>query len=253
MRSEFKPLTITVRHIFCLALLVVLVGCGGRGLSPNLANPVYKVAVLPLYNVTNDIDGPEMVRELFSARLKRWHYSSLSLEEIDIRLSQGLGITLGSQLEYTTTGELGELLEVDGLFYGYLLDFNQITTGVFNEKKVRAGFKFVDVKTGTVLWSGGLGVKSVLTGGDIGTGILVLRELKGVDDDFFSSIEGLGDIPGLDRWHIIPLAQMESPVNAAIASLGEHLISKALGRHLKPETLVMLNKVMKDLPVGPGR
>ena len=253
MRSELK-LSIVRSRIFCLAFaLLMLAGCAGRGLSPNRSNPVYKVAVLPFYNVTNDVDGPEMVRALFAARLDRWHYGSLALEEVDLKLRDGLGITLGSQLELTTASRLGELLGVDALFYGYLLDFNHITTGVLNEKKVRAGFKFVDAKSGTVLWSGGLGVKSVLTGGDIGTGILILKELKGVDDDFFTTIKGLGDIPGLDRWYIIQTAELNSPVGAAIVSLSEQLITKALGVHLKPETVKMLDGVMKSLPVGPGR
>ncbi len=253
MRREFK-LSIAPSHIFCLAFaLLLLVGCAGNGLSPNRANPVYKVAVLPFYNVTNDVDGPEMVRGLFASRLGRRHYSSLPLKEVDRKLSQEFGITLGSQLELTTASELGEVLGVDALFYGYLLDFNHITTGVFNEKKVRAGFKFVDAKSGTVLWSGGLGVKSVLTGGHIGTGILILKELKGLDDDFFTTIKGLGDIPGLDRWHIMQAAEFESPVGAAVVSLGEQFVTKALGIHLKPETVKMLDRVMKNLPVGPGR
>ena len=254
MRNLLKVLTIEFRCIICLVLLVsVFGGCAGRGISPNLANPVYTVAVLPLYNATNDVDGPAMVRELFAKRLGRWHYSSLSLEEVDLRLRDGFGITLGSQLELTTAAELGEELGVDGLFYGYLLDFNHITTGVYNEKKVRAGFKLIDVKTGAVVWSGGLGVKSLLAGGDIGVGIVALKELKGVDDDFFTTIKGLGDIPGLNRWHIMKVAEVESPINAAIVSLGGQLFAKALGVHLKPETRMMLNKVMKDLPAGPGR
>ena len=254
MRTLLKVLTIEPRRMICLVLLVsVFGGCAGRGISPNLANPVYTVAVLPLYNATNDVGGPAMVRELFAERLDRWHYSSLPLEEVDLRLKDGFGITLGSQLELTTAAGLGAELGVDGLFYGYLLDFNHITTGVYNEKKVRAGFKLIDVKTGAVVWSGGLGVKSLLTGGDIGTGILVFRELKGVDDDFFTTIKGLGDIPGLNRWHIMRVAELKSPADAAIISLSEQLITKALGVHLKSETKIMLKKVMKNLPAGPGR
>ena len=254
MRTLLKVLTIELRRIICLALLVsVFGGCAGRGISPNMANPVYTVAVLPFYNATNDVGGPAMVRELFAERLGRWHYSSLPLKEVDLRLRDSFGITLGSQLELTTAAELGAELGVDGLFYGYLLDFNHITTGVYNEKKVRAGFKLIDVKTGAVVWSGGLGVKSLLTGGDIGTGILVFKELKGVDDDFFRTIKGLGDIPGLNRWHIMLAAELKSPADAAIVSLSEQLITKAFGVHLKPETVMMLNRVMKNLPAGPGR
>ncbi len=254
MRSNIKLPAAALRRLFCLALAVlVLAGCAGRGISPNPANPVYTVAVLPLYNATNDVGGPAMVRELFAERLDRWHYRGLPLDEVDRRLKDGFGITLGSQLELTTAAELGAALGVEGLFYGYLLDFNNITTGVYNEKKVRAGFKLVDVKTGAVVWSGGLGVKSLLTGGDIGVGILIFKELKGVDDDFFTTIKGLDDIPGLDRWHIMQAAELKSPASAAIVSLGEQLITKTLGLHLKSETKMLLKRVMKNLPAGPGR
>jgi hypothetical protein len=254
VRSSLKVSTVELRRIICLAILLsVFVGCGGRDISPNRANPVYKVAVLPFYNATNDIDGPVMVRGLFAARLDRWHYSSLALEDVDSILRNDFGITLGAQLELVSAAELGAALGVDALFYGYLLDFNQITTGVYNEKKVRAGFKLVDAKTGSVVWSGGLGVKSLLTGGDIGVGILVLKKLKGTDDDFFTTIKGLKGIPGLNRWHIMQVAELDSPVGAAVISLGEQLVTKALGAHLKSETKVMLKRVMRNLPAGPGR
>lgn len=254
MRSSPKLLTVELRRVICLIILLSLFGgCGGRGMSPNPTNPVYKVAVLPFYNVTNDIDGPVMVRALFAERLGRWHYNSLSLEEVDSTLRDDFGVTLGAQLELVSAAELGAALGVDGLFYGYLLDFNQITTGVYNEKKVRAGFKLVDAKTGAVVWSRGLGVKSLLTGGDIGVGILVFKELKGIDNDFFTTIKGLKGIPGLNRWHIMQAAELKSPVGAAVISLGEQLITKALGAHLKPETKMMLKRVMKSLPAGPGR
>ncbi len=134
-----KRLTTARRRLLYLVLVFALGACGGRAIAPNPANPVYKVAVLPFYNATNDVDGPGTVRKLFAGRLDRFHYDSLPLEDVDRLLSDRMGITLGSQLELTTAKELGETLGVDGVFYGYLLDFGQITTGVYNVKKVRAG------------------------------------------------------------------------------------------------------------------
>lgn len=241
------------RRLLYLAVLALALGaCGGRGIAPNPANPVYKVAVLPFYNATNDVGGPGMVRELFAERLDRFHYDIVALEDVDRLLVDRMGITLGSQLELTTARELGETLGVDGVFYGYLLDFDQITTGVYNVKKVRAGIKLVDTKTGTVVWARGLGVKSLLTSGDIGTGIAILRELKGLDDDFFTSIKGIDDIPGLRDWHVMRAAKVKKAGDAAIISLGGQFITRALGIHLKTETKVMLKRVMRGLPAGPG-
>jgi hypothetical protein len=242
----------TVRLFYLAVLALALGACGGRGMAPDPANPVYKVAVLPFYNATNDVGGPAMVRKLFARRLDRFHYDSVALEDVDRVLRDRMGITLGSQLELTTARELGETLGVDGVFYGYLLDFDRITTGVYNVKKVRAGLKLVDTKTGNVVWARGLGVKSLLTSGDIGTGVAIIRELKGLDDEFFSTIKGLDDIPGLRQWYIMEAAEVDNAGDAAIIWLGEQLITKALGVHLRPETDVMLNRVMRGLPVGPG-
>ncbi len=241
------------RRLLYLAVLALALGaCAGPGIAPNPANPVYKVAVLPFYNATNDVDGPGMVRELFAKRLDRFHYDVLALEDVDRLLRDRMGITLGSQLELTTALELGETLGVDGVFYGYLLDFDQITTGVYNVKKVRVGLKLVDTKTGAVVWARGMGVKSMLTSGDAGTGFAILRELKGLDEEFFSTIKGIDDIPGLRQWHVMKAAKVKKAGDAAIISLGEQFITKALGIHLKAETKVMLKRVMRGLPAGPG-
>ncbi len=249
--KRFK--TVRRRLLYLAVLALVLGACGGlRGIAPDPANPVYRVAVLPFYNATNDVGGPSMVRELFAKRLDRFHYDSVALEDVDRVLRDRMGITLGSQLELTTARELGETLGVDGVFYGYLLDFDQITTGVYNVKKVRAGLKLVDTKTGAIVWARGLGVKSLLTSGDVGTGIAILKELKGLDDEFFSTIKGIDDIPGLGQWHVMKAVEVNDAGNAAIISLGEQLITKALGVHLKSETNVMLNRVMKGFPAGPG-
>jgi hypothetical protein len=250
--KSFK--TVRRRLLYLAVLALALGACGGgrRGIAPNPANPVYRVAVLPFYNATNDVGGPSMVRELFAKRLDRFHYDSVALEDVDRLLVDRMGITLGSQLELTTARELGETLGVDGVFYGYLLDFDQITTGVYNVKKVRVGLKLVDTNTGAIVWARGLGVKSLLTSGDVGTGIAILKELKGLDDEFFSTIKGTDDIPGLRQWHVMKAAKVKKAGNAAIISLGEQLITKALGVHLKPETNVMLKRVMRGLPAGPG-
>src|SRR5512139_2594399 len=57
----------------------------------------YTVAVLPLYNETNDLDGPIMLRQMFDQKL-RPYYRTAPLETVDEILRDQAGISLGGQL-----------------------------------------------------------------------------------------------------------------------------------------------------------
>lgn len=242
--------------LFLSALIFLMSACSVRMIPPNPTNPIYSVAVLPMYNATNDVGGPEKVRKMFSARLEKRHYKVMPLDDVDQLLRDRMGITLGSQLEMTTPQKVGETLGVDGLFYGYLLNYDHITTGIYNAKKVRAGFKLVDATTGRVYWSRGQGVKNVLTSGrDLGTGVAVARDLKEEAEGLkpFKNIEGIEEIPMLTDWRYTQRVQEAANVgDAALFSLGEKFVGKALGVHLAAETNAMLNMVFRTMPVGPG-
>lgn len=205
-----------------------------------------------MYNYTNDAEGPEVVREGFYERIEGLHYRLVSLDEVDRVLRDRMGITLGSQLELVTAGELAEELGADGLVYGFLLDFDDITTGVYNVKKVRAGFKLVEARTGRVLWARGRGVKSLVAGAEVGAAVTIIKEIGEAADDL-PEIEGLQGIPGLRDWRIIRVIQTEKLEQAAILSLGEKLVTSIFGLHLRLETDVMLGGIVKSFPPGPGR
>ncbi|OGP15200.1 MAG: hypothetical protein A2054_05740 [Deltaproteobacteria bacterium GWA2_55_10] len=209
--------------------------------------------MLPFYNATNDVGGPKAIREEFQKRIQHRHYNVMPLKDVDELLLNQTGITLGSQLELTNPAQLGEALGVDGVIYGYVLNFDDITTGVYNVKKVRAGFKLVDTRTGRVVWSRGLGVKRVIAGSKAGVGVTIYKEAKDDALDYYSTIKGLDEIEGLNDWHIIFAGATEKVEDAAIISLGEKLITKALGVHLWLETDSMMDRVMAGLPSGPGR
>lgn len=213
---------------------------------------MYTVAVLPFYNASNDVEGPRMIREGVYDRMQGRHYSIMSLADTDSILVNRMGITLGSQLDMTSPAQLGEILGVDGVVYGYVLNFDDVTTGVYNVKKVRAGVKLVDTGTGNVIWSGGLGVRAALAGGGVGAEITRLQEngKDGIDD--FSTIKGIEDIHGLDRWRTIKTSGQETVGSAAMMAIGEKLLTSAFGVHLKSETDAMLNMVMVNFPLGPG-
>ncbi|MBI5810614.1 MAG: DUF799 family lipoprotein, partial [Deltaproteobacteria bacterium] len=245
------------KGFFCLlsSVLFLAAACSLPTVRPNPSNPMYTVAVLPVYNATNDIDGAQKVRELSAARVDKWHYRSLPLNEVDQILRDQFNITLGSQLDTATTEQLGTALGVDGVMYGYLLNFEHITTGVYNIKKVRAGFKLVDARTGRVIWAGGHGVKSLLTsGGAAGKGVAALKELQDAREGMepFKSIQGASGIPRLGSWQILSAHEAESVGQAGMLALGEKLVGKALGVHMRIETDVMLNMIFTDFPAGPG-
>lgn len=211
-------------------------------IPPNPSNPIETVAVLPMYNATNDVVGPKTVRELTEKRIKHWQYTSKPLNEVDMILRDQMGVTLGSQLELTTPQKLGAALGVDGVLYGYLVDFGDVTTGLFNEKRVRAGFRLVDTKTGKVVWAGGRGVRNQ-------SGALeAMASARDEGTDRLNSVQGVAEIPGLKNWESIGGASDTSFKMA----MGEKLLMKATGIYLKPETEAMLDRIFNNFPAGRG-
>ena len=242
--------------LFLSSLLLILASCTFPSMiPPNPANPVRKVAVLPVYNATNDIDGPVLVRELVEKRARDWQYQTQPINETDQILRDQMGITLGSQLELTNPLSLGKTLGVDGVIYGYLLNFETVTTGVYNVKKVRLGLRLVDAKTGRTVWARGLGVKSEITSkGSVGKGVSALQEAKEAREGMepFKSIQGLNEVGGITEWRLIGAAHEEDVGRAAMFSLGEKLAGKMLGTYLKHESETLLNMLFGGFPAGPG-
>lgn len=223
---------------------------------PNPANPIASVAVLPMYNATNDVGAPQLVREMVQERLKHLQYDALDLKEVDARLRDQMGVTLGAQLELTTPEKVGEALGTDAVLYGYLLNFEDLMTGVYNVKKVRAGFKLIETKSGRVIWSGGLGVKSDLTSaGLIGEGVAGLKDRQDKREGLseYASIKGIEGIPHLGEWQKLSHHSDKKVGEAAMLALGERLLTTALNVHLKYEADNMLGLIFRSMIAGPGR
>lgn len=221
---------------------------------PDPSNPIYTVALLPLYNASNDVGAPQMLRQMAEKHIqRRGHYSVKTLNETDQILRDQMGVTLGSQLDMTTPQQLGGTLGVDGVLYGYLINFDDMTTGVHNEKKVRAAFRLVDSKTGKVVWSAGQGVKSTSSSGGI-LGDVVSSSRSSSDNDLGSigAIPGINEIPGVGDWHLYSSRQESSIGGSAVTSLGEKFVGKATGTYLKAESETMLKMIFADFPAGHG-
>jgi hypothetical protein len=106
---------------------------------PNQNSPIRTVAVLPLVNNSNDVDAPAYVRDIFVAELGQFFYVIKPANEVDQILKNQMGVTLGSQLDMTTPQKLGEVLGVDGVFYGSLDEFSEKITGVYNASVCGSG------------------------------------------------------------------------------------------------------------------
>lgn len=112
----------------------------------------YRVAVIPLVNNTNDVEAPSILREMFFMAITYHGYKSQPLNETEQLLKDHVGITLGKQASLVSPITIGKILNVEGLFYGELNEYNKITTGVYNKRIVSAKFRLISAATGKVLW-----------------------------------------------------------------------------------------------------
>ena len=132
-------------------------------------NTIKTVAVLPLINNTNNVDGPAKMQMAFTAGMYERYYDVVEPDEVNQKLKDQMGLTLGGQLDMAKPDLLCKTLGVDGLLYGSLDEYLGKPMGVYTIKRVRARTKLVDCKTGTTVWKGGAGGKSQeTTGGNVG-------------------------------------------------------------------------------------
>ncbi len=233
-----------------LFLLVLFLGFGSFGcVAPrhppryfDTNNPVRNVALLPMKNDTSDVDGPNVVRKKMAAMLEERAYLVKDMKETDQLLRDRMGINLGGQLDMTTAEKIGEVLGVEGVLYGTLMDFDETTTGIYNVKKVRATFKLVNTMTGQATWTGKLGVKSeVHMSGR--TGAVASAVARGSDARD-------KEVP----WILLgSIVMNENNIGKAAAiNLGVKLFTKAVGIHLDYESAELASRVTQNLPYGPG-
>lgn len=140
---------------FLLGLSFFLLGTG-CSLGPKFIvqdyHPPAKTAVLPFANETNDVTGPESLRNLLIEMLPSRGYVPLAKDAVDQTLLEKFGITDGGQLGSVSPQELGKNLQVDALFYGTLIQFVDFPFGFGRKRTVKANLKLVETKTGKLLW-----------------------------------------------------------------------------------------------------
>ena len=225
-----------------MSVIALVAGCVVPMPKPSgdPGNPIRRLAILPLVNNTNDVDAPEFVRERLVEALSARMYNIQPLEETNQILRDQMGITLGGQLEMADNREMAQILGVEGLFFGDLMDFHETTTGVYNSRNVRGRFRIVNATNDAIFWQNGIGVRSQDShGGAMGDVAVVAAGVTGNDEE----------VP----WVIIDsTSSNESILTGMALGLGTKLISKAIGTHLVRETDEMIRRVFETLPLGPG-
>ncbi len=233
-----------IKHSTVILALLTFAGCFPPPPLPRDAgNPLKRVAILPLKNDSNDVDGPDVMRKKMAHALERRSYVVKDLKETDQILRDRMGITLGGQLSLTTAQKLGQELGVEGVLYGTLMDFDESTLGVINVKKVRGKFKLVNAMTGQSTWERGLGVRSeTRMSGNAGAAAAIASRAADARDK---------DVP----WVTIESSEIkESNAGKAFAyGVGTKLLTQMIGIHLDRETKELVRRVTDTLPWGPGQ
>lgn len=231
------------RLILLIAAVTVVAGCTlpQIPLPTDPRNPLKRVALLPMKNDTDDVDGPTIVREKMAEALRKKSYIVMDLKESDQILRDRMGINLGGQLELTTPQKLGETLGVEGVLYGTLLDFDETTTGLYNAKKVRGIFKLVNTANGQTYWTRGLGVKTEQGTSGAASGLVKLGARAADAKE--------KEAP----WVLLQSTTTnQSTKDSLIMGLGAKLLSKAVGIHLEYESKELARLVTENMPWGPG-
>ncbi len=224
-------------------------------ITRNASSPIRTVAVLPLVNNTNDVEGPAYVRDLFVAELGQFFYVIKPAKEVDQLLKDQMGVTLGSQLDMATPQKLGEVLGVDGVFYGSLEDFSEKITGLYNVRRVRVRSKLVNCKTGQTVWKNGIGVKQgTKAGGSALSSVPFVGLALSMAGSASSMASGLSDqdaaLPPLlgepveAPWHELPEQAGNVEVNL-LAGLAGKVVEKATKSPLNMEALTAVSILLK--------
>jgi hypothetical protein len=233
-----------IKYSAVLSLLFFFAGCNlpHPPLPYDPANPLKRVAILPMKNDTTDVDGPTIVRQKMAEALENRSYVVKDIKETDQILRDQMGINLGGQLDMTTAQKLGETLGVEGVLYGTVMDFDETTTGILNVKQVRGKFKLVNTQTGQVVWTRGLGVRNeVKMSTTAGSAASAIAKASNSRDKEVPWVTIGSTTSGSDK------------VGKSFATgLGTKLFMKAIGKHLDYESEEMARRVTDNLGWGPG-
>jgi hypothetical protein len=222
-----------------LILMGMLVGCIPAP-QPDLSNPVRTVAILPFSNMSNNVDAPAKVREVLEQSLTAKFYRVIPLQEVDQALEDGLGITLGEQLDDVDFKDIAAQIKADAFVFGDITHFDTTISGVLNTNRVSAKLRMIQVGTQTELWYTHFGAKSKFSTGGVGS-------LMSLGDAITDS--GDEEI----QWITVQSEQQNgSLLEGLVGGLVQKAVGNAFGVELNRETLAMINHSVASLRNGPG-
>jgi len=146
--------------IFFVLLSLVFGGCGTVDLKvrKNLNHPNIHpntVAVLPftLAGPTPEgISAHKLFRECFFNYFSYLGYEDIPLETIDYKL-QAAGMKKYKEVLELSPQKLRDILGVDAVIKGQVLDTSNFTAGIHAETSIKAKIEMIDLRTGESLWS----------------------------------------------------------------------------------------------------
>jgi curli biogenesis system outer membrane secretion channel CsgG len=168
----------TLRRGATALLALLLVGCAAPEPSSIYLHPnadiasFQRIAVLPIENLTNDQFADERVREILVVELlAQGVFEPVEIGEVN-RILRAQNISTVSNLGPEQIGALGEILEVQALLFGSVMEYGQRRTGTFTAPEVSLALKLIDCETGVVVWS----VSDARTGMPISTRLFGVGE-----------------------------------------------------------------------------
>lgn len=209
--------------ILWLFLILLLTGCSSTRtlLKSETTEVPAKLAVLPVDNLTNDVAGSQIIRQVIQSTLAENYkgYEVQSLEETD-ELLRNVGITDGGQLNVFHPLELNEILGVDGILYLKLSELELLTLPFYHVRRVDLTYSLYNMGK-------------------------LLQEKPVVVVNRFVDIHGI-------------LKTLDDPgegMNRALAGMaigqGVRFVTAGIADHeLKPEMYMAANDLLKSLPRG---
>lgn len=168
MRTDFRRLSACLLFV----LLLTIQGCGAStpaALMPSQNRPVYKgshqvdpfmkehiprtVAVLPFVGFSGKEKSAHALRCGFYNHFSSLPFEDMTPAKVDERLA-GAGLTAPAAVGKKTPQELGKILGVDAVVFGFVSHDDKKKSGLSPRSVVAAEVKMYDARTGNLLWSG---------------------------------------------------------------------------------------------------
>jgi hypothetical protein len=123
----------------------------------DLVNPKFNdrlprsIAVLPMDNMSPDLDATPLVRPIVQQRLAYKGYNCVPLNQVD-EVLKDKGVMVSHDVYMFKPAELGEMLGVDAVVFGTVTEFNKHYAVMYADILVGIQLEMVDTRTGESLW-----------------------------------------------------------------------------------------------------